>query len=103
MPKGVRISTILFVLALGYIAVNAFAGQQGLLAWRAHAARVEALQVELATLAARRAHLESRIAALGRGAADADLVEERAWSQLGLAPKGTIMVDLPVPASPQVP
>jgi cell division protein FtsB len=98
LPRGLRISTVLFAGVLVYFAVHAFVGQQGLLAWRVHAARADELTQELERLRARNAALTARIARLQPGRADPDLIEERAWTQLAMADPRAILIDLPPPA-----
>jgi cell division protein FtsB len=98
--RGLRISTFIFSLGLVYFAVHFFVGQQGLLSWRSYVQRADELTLEKQTLVARREALTKRVARLQSGKVDADFVEERAFSQLGLLKNGDIAIPLPQPPPP---
>ncbi|GBF57347.1 hypothetical protein PbB2_01012 [Candidatus Phycosocius bacilliformis] len=83
--KGIRISTFLFAGVLVYFAVHFFVGQQGVLSWHAYVQRADALMAERDALTQKRQELERRLARYQAGRVDSDYVEERAWSQLGVA------------------
>ena len=95
--RGLRISTFIFSVGLVYFAVHFFVGQQGLLSWRGYIQRADQLTVERDVLVARRIALETRITRFQPGTVDADFIEERAFSQLGLV--GTTDVVIAVPKS----
>jgi cell division protein FtsB len=99
--RGLRISTFIFAIALVYFVFHFFVGQQGLLSWRGYIARADALTVERDQLVARRAALETRIGRMQPGQVDADFVEERAFSQLGLLGPKDIAIPLPQPELPK--
>lgn len=99
--RGLRISTFIFSIGLVYFAVHFFVGQQGLLSWRGYIQRSDQLIAERDALLARRTALEVRIGRLTPGKVDADYVEERAFSQLGLVAPGDIAITLPKPALPK--
>jgi cell division protein FtsB len=108
--RGLRISTFIFSVGLVYFAVHFFVGQQGLLSWRGYIQRADQLTVERDSLLAHRKILEARIAKLQPNRADADYLEELAFSQLRLANPQDIVILLPksdtatdVPASTQTP
>lgn len=100
MFLGIRLSTVVFGAVLAYFAVNAFIGQQGLISWHDHARRADSLMAELSALQAREAELADRVARLRGAEPDADLVEEVAWQQLGMARPDAWAVMLPEPAAP---
>ncbi|NJR20648.1 MAG: septum formation initiator family protein [Hyphomonadaceae bacterium] len=93
--RGLRISTFIFSLALVYFAVHFFIGQQGLLSWRAYVQRADILLMEKQALVAKRQLLSDRLARLSAASADADYIEERAFSQLGLVHPGDFVIPLP--------
>jgi cell division protein FtsB len=93
--RVVRPRNVVFAAVLVYFAVNAFDGQQGLIAWRDHAMRAQALQTELDGLSDRKAELETRLKLVRGGAIDRDLLEETAARDLMLAKPGTYVVALP--------
>ena len=95
--RCLRISTFIFSIGLVYFAVHFFVGQQGLLSWRGYIQRADELTVERDKLVAQRVALEVRISRLQPGKVDADFVEERAFSQLGLLGPTDIMIPLPKP------
>jgi cell division protein FtsB len=95
--RGLRISTFIFSIGLVYFAVHFFVGQQGLLSWRGYVQRADELSVEHDRLVAKRLALEVRINRLSPGQVDADFVEERAFSQLGLLGQHDIAIPLPKP------
>jgi cell division protein FtsB len=99
--RGLRISTFVFSIGLVYFAVHFFVGQQGLLSWRGYIQRADELTVERDKLVTRRTALEARIGRLQVGKVDADFVEERAFSQLGLLGANDIVIPLPKPALPK--
>jgi cell division protein FtsB len=99
--RGLRISTFLFSIGLVYFAIHFFVGQQGLLSWRGYIERSDELITERDTLVARRTALETRIARMQPGRADADYIEERAFAQLGLLGSDDIAIPLPKPALPK--
>jgi cell division protein FtsB len=100
--RGLRISTFIFSLGLVYFAVHFFVGQQGLLSWRSYVQRADELTIEKQALVARRVALSQRVARLQPGKVDADFVEERAFSQLGLIKPGDIVIPLPqTPSAPK--
>jgi cell division protein FtsB len=92
---GLRISTFIFSIGLIYFAVHFFIGQQGLLSWRGYVQRSDELSLERDRLSARRTALEVRMGRLQPGKTDADFVEERAFSQLGLVGPTDIVILLP--------
>ena len=96
--RGLRISTFIFSIGLVYFAVHFFVGQQGLLSWRGYVQRADALTVERDKLVARRSLLEVRIKRMQPGHVDADFIEERAFSQLGLLGANDVIIPLPKPA-----
>jgi cell division protein FtsB len=92
---GLRISTFIFSIGLIYFAVHFFIGQQGLLSWRGYIQRADELSVERDRLLVRRADLEKKISRLQPGKTDADFIEERAFTQLGLIGPDDIVIILP--------
>jgi cell division protein FtsB len=98
--RGLRISTFIFSLGLVYFAVHFFVGQQGLLSWRSYVQRADELTLEKQALVARRIELTQRVGRLQPSHADADFIEERAFSQLGLMGTADIAIPL-LPPSPQ--
>jgi cell division protein FtsB len=100
--RGLRISTFIFSVGLVYFAVHFFVGQQGLLSWRGYIHRADQLSVERDSLVARRALLEARIKNLQPNRANADFVEELAFSQLRLAAPEDVVIVLPKPAGATV-
>jgi cell division protein FtsB len=105
--RGLRISTFIFSLGLVYFAVHFFVGQQGLLSWRSYVQRADELTLEKQALVARRVALTQRVARLQPGKVDADFIEERAFSQLGLVKSGDIAIPLaseaPIPKAAVTP
>lgn len=95
--RSLRISTFLFSIGLVYFAFHFFVGQQGLLSWRSYVQRADVLSVERDKLISHRTALETRISRMQPGKVDADFVEERAFSQLGLVAAGDIIIALPKP------
>lgn len=95
MLRGLRISTFIFSLALVYFAVHFFVGQQGLLSWRSYVQRADVLVLEKQALMEKRDLLYDRLSRLKSGQADADYIEEQAFSQLGLVHPNDIVVHLP--------
>jgi cell division protein FtsB len=92
--RGLRISTFIFSLGLVYFAVHFFVGQQGLLSWRAYVQRADELTIQKQVLVARRLELTKRVDRLQPMRADADFLEERAFSQLGLVGNSDIVIPL---------
>jgi cell division protein FtsB len=97
MLRGLRISTFVFSLGLIYFAVHFFVGQQGLLSWRYYVQRADQLSLEKQALVSRRLTLVQRIERLKADGGDADYIEERAFSQLGLLGPQDIAITLPNP------
>jgi cell division protein FtsB len=97
MLRGLRISTFVFSLGLIYFAVHFFVGQQGLLSWRYYVQRADQLSLEKQALVSRRLTLVQRIERLKADGGDADYIEERAFSQLGLLGPQDIAIALPNP------
>lgn len=92
--RGLRISTFIFSLGLVYFAVHFFVGQQGLLSWRAYVQRADELTIQKQVLVTRRLELTKRVNRLQPTRADADFLEERAFSQLGLVGNSDIVIPL---------
>jgi cell division protein FtsB len=93
--RSLRISTFIFSIGLVYFAFHFFVGQQGLLSWRSYVQRADVLTVERDQLIARRTGLEARVKRMQPGQVDADFVEERSFSQLGLLGPTDIAIPLP--------
>jgi cell division protein FtsB len=70
---------------IGYFAVNAFTGNNGLRAQADLDQQLAAMQVELATIKAERSVWERRVALLRSDRLDPDLLDERARSLIGYA------------------
>jgi cell division protein FtsB len=99
--RSLRISTFIFSIGLVYFAFHFFVGQQGLLSWRGYVQRADILSVERDKLVARRIALETRIKRMQPGHVDADYLEERAFSQLGLLSANDVVVPLAKAALPK--
>jgi cell division protein FtsB len=99
--RSLRISTFIFSIGLVYFAFHFFVGQQGLLSWRGYIQRADVLSVERDNLVARRIALETRIKRMQPGHVDADFLEERAFSQLGLLAPHDVVIPMPKPALPK--
>ena len=99
--RGLRISTFIFSIGLVYFAVHFFVGQQGLLSWRGYIQRADELTIERDRLVAQRTALETRLQRLQPGKVDADFIEERAFSQLGLVGLDDIVIPMPNPMPPK--
>lgn len=99
LVRSISVKSVLFALAVIYIGVNLFTGQQGLISWRANALREAELKAELDTLAQRRAVVEAQLQQLDPASMDADLVEEIAARDLMMVRPGDVVVMLP-PAAP---
>ncbi len=100
--RGLRISTFIFSIGLVYFAVHFFVGQQGLLSWRGYIQRADQLTTERDALVAHRTALEIRLNRFKPGKVDADFVEERAFSQLGLVGQTDIVIAIPKSSLPKV-
>jgi cell division protein FtsB len=97
--RNMRISTFLFAGVLIYFSIHFFIGQQGLLSWRSYVLRADSLTEERNQLIAKRDELQKRVKRYAPAHADADYVEERAFSQLGLIGSQDIVVRLPETAA----
>lgn len=104
LVRSISVNSVLFALAVIYIGVNLFTGQQGLISWRANALREAEIKAELDTLAQRRAVVEAQLKQLDPASMDADLVEEIAARDLMMVRPGDVVVMLPpaaaAPAAP---
>ena len=99
LVRSISVKSVLFALAVIYIGVNLFTGQQGLISWRANALREAELKAELDTLAQRRAMVEAQLQQLDPASMDADLVEEIAARDLMMVRPGDVVVMLPPAAA----
>ncbi|MBV9347217.1 MAG: septum formation initiator family protein [Pseudolabrys sp.] len=86
----------LAALFVGYFAVNAFTGNNGLRAQRDLDAQLAAMKQELVQLRSERAAWERRVSLLRSDRLDPDMLEERARAVLDYAdPRDVIMVLAP--------
>jgi cell division protein FtsB len=83
---------VIFLIALVFLGMQAFSGEQGLLRWREYKIKADALENNKEILVAKRKSLENKIARLRAGTTDADFVEDLALNRLDMAnPKDVVI------------
>lgn len=87
------------ILALVFLAAQAFTGEQGLLSWRQYSLQADSLEAQKQSLEARAQLLRTRVSRLNQKRADVDLIEETATSQLLMVNPQDLMIKIP----PQLP